>query len=93
MKKINWKVRFRNSHFIIALIAMILLLAEQVARLFGYNLDQTVTEEILVITRTVLAILSLIGVIEDPVTEGFSDSELAMTYEQPKKRGEKYEQE
>jgi phi LC3 family holin len=34
----------------------------------------------------VFAVLTILGVANDPTTEGFGDSELAMTYSEPKKR-------
>ena len=37
---------------------------------------------------TIFTILALLGIVVDPTTEGVSDSNQAMTYEEPKKKGE-----
>ena len=82
---INWKVRFKNKRFVLAFIAALLLLVKQVAMLLGYNLNtELFNTNINGIVDTVFLILGLLGVINDPTTKGFSDSEQALTYEQPK---------
>lgn len=86
MKNINWKVRFKNPHFWLTIIPMLLLLGEQVAFLFGHewNVDN---EAILAALRTLLAILAGIGIIEDFTTEGLGDSNQALKYKEPRKDG------
>ena len=37
--KINWKVRFLNKYFWLALIPAVLLLVQAVAKVFGFELD------------------------------------------------------
>lgn len=82
---INWKVRFKNKRFVIAFIAGLLLLVKQVSVLFGYNLNTEIfSTNINGIVDTVFLILGLFGIVNDPTTKGFGDSEQAMTYEQPK---------
>jgi holin, phage phi LC3 family len=82
---INWKVRLKNKRFVIAFIAALLLLVKQVAMLLGYNLNtEMFNTNINGIVDTVFLILGLFGIVNDPTTKGFGDSEQAMTYEQPK---------
>lgn len=85
LNMINWKVRFKNKRFVLAFIAALLLLIKQVAMLLGYNLNtEMFNTNINGIVDTVFLILGLLGIVNDPTTQGFSDSEQAMTYEQPK---------
>ncbi|MEG0260730.1 MAG: phage holin, partial [Lysinibacillus sp.] len=41
--KINWKVRLKHKPFLVAAFALLLLLVQQVATLFGY--DTTIYNE------------------------------------------------
>ena len=82
---INWKVRFKNKRFVIAFIAASLLLIKQVAMLLGYNLNtEMFNTNINGIVDTVFLLLGLLGIVNDPTTKGFSDSEQALTYKEPK---------
>ena len=87
MSKVNWKIRFKNKAFLSSLIAILLVLANQIAYLFGYDLT-IISEDITDITETILIILGLIGVINDPTTMngllGLSDSEMANRYKLPR---------
>lgn len=82
---INWKVRFKNKRFVITFIAGISLLVKQVSILFGYNLNTELFNiNINNVVDAVFLLLGLLGIVNDPTTQGFSDSEQAMTYEKPK---------
>lgn len=82
---INWKVRFKNKRFVIAFIAGLLLLVKQVSVLFGYNLNtELFNTNINNVVDAVFLLLGLLGIVNDPTTQGFSDSEQAMTYKEPK---------
>lgn len=82
--KINWKVRIRHKQFWIALIVLLLVLANQIAGIF--NVDITIyNEQITAISETVLSILGLLGIIIDPTTAGTSDSSQALDYDVPRK--------
>lgn len=84
--KINWTVRIKNKAFWVSLIPALLLLAQQVASVFGFTLDlTTLQEQALGIVGTVFTLLALFGVVNDPTTAGASDSAQAMTYAEPKK--------
>lgn len=83
--KINWTVRIKNKAFWVALIPALLLLAQQIASVFGFTLDlTTLQEQALGIVGTVFTLLALFGVVNDPTTAGASDSSQAMTYTEPK---------
>ena len=82
---INWKVRFKNKRFIIAFIAGLLLLVKQVSVLFGYNLNtELFSTNINNVVDAVFLLLGLLGIVNDPTTQGFSDSEQALSYKEPK---------
>ena len=87
MKKyrINWGVRIRNKKFWITLIPAISLLFQLIAEAAGYNIESWILEQKLIeIINVIFAVLSILGIIVDPTTKGFSDSEQAMTYKTPK---------
>lgn len=72
--KINWKARFKNKTFLIALFSLVLLLIQQVASVFGY--DTTIyNERLTVLFNTVLSVLVLLGIVVDPSTPEISDKE------------------
>lgn len=82
--KINWKVRLRNKTWVASLLALIVT--------FVYNLlamleiVPAVSEEwVMGIISTVLTLLTALGVLIDPTTQGVSDSERAMLYVEPGK--------
>ena len=83
--KINWKVRLKNKSFWLALIPALLLLIQQVCAMFGLTLDLVaIQEQLLGIIGTVFTLLALFGIANDPTTAGGSDSDQAMTYQEPK---------
>lgn len=83
---INWKVRLGNKNFWLAIIPAILVLAKEVLELFGITYDfGDLGNKLVGIVETVFLILSILGVVNDPTTDGFKDSVRAMTYETPYK--------
>lgn len=83
---INWKVRVANKNFWLTLIPAVLLLIQAVAAPIGLVLDfGELGNQLLAIVNAVFAVLAILGIVNDPTTDGMSDSELAMTYETPKK--------
>lgn len=82
---INWKVRIKNKTFWLALIPAVLLLAQQVAGLFGVALDfGGLKDQLTAIVGTVFTLLAILGIVADPTTAGVGDSEQAMTYTEPR---------
>lgn len=85
--QINLPVRFRNKMFWIALIPAILVLIQCVCAIFGVTLDLTdLQAKLLDAVNAVFVLLTVLGVLNDPTTKGFSDSDKAMTYDEPKER-------
>lgn len=84
---INWKVRIKNKNFWLALIPAILLLIQTVLVPFGYKWDFGVLgQQLTAIINAAFAVMSILGVVNDPTTEGVSDSAQAMSYDSPKKK-------
>lgn len=82
--KINWKVRLKNKAFWISLIPALIVLFQQILRLFGVEFDVgSVQENILAVVNTLFVVLSILGIVVDPTTHGMSDSMRAMRYEKP----------
>ena len=77
--KINWKARFKNKTFVLALVALVVAFVYQVLGLFG--IIPPISEDAIVNTITMFVnILAFIGVVVDPTTDGVNDSDRAMTY-------------
>ena len=86
IKLINWKVRLKNKLFWLAIVPAFFLLAQQVLKLAGIDMDfSQIQEDVLAIINTVFEILVIIGVVTDPTTDGMNDSERALTYTRPYK--------
>ena len=82
---INWKVRIRNKAFWLALIPAVLLLAQSLAAAVGYELQLgDLGDRLLAIVNNLFALLAILGVVNDPTTQGLGDSENALTYQVPK---------
>ena len=80
--KINWKVRIRNKTWLAALLALIVSFVYDL--LAAFEVVPTVSEDWLMgIIQTVLTLLTALGVIVDPTTQGVSDSDRAMLYDDP----------
>lgn len=80
--KINWKVRFQNKVWLSSLIALVLSTIYNILDMF--NITPAITQnQILDIVSQILMILGFLGVVVDPTTQGFNDSNRAMSYEKP----------
>lgn len=83
--QINWKVRIKNKQFWLTLIPALLLLIQVIAAPFGYNWDFGVlNQQLTAIFNALFAVLTILGVVNDPTTAGTSDSAQARTYDKPK---------
>ena len=86
---INWKVRLKNKVFWLSIIPALLILAQAVAAVFGYTLDfKDISAKLIAVVEAVFSVLAILGVVVDPTTEGIEDSKLAMTYDEPKPKGQ-----
>lgn len=89
---INWKVRFKNPAF---WVQVVLAVVTPILAYFGVNWEDMTTwyalgsllvESVKNPVVVVAVIVSLWNAVNDPTTAGFTDSELAMTYTEPKKK-------
>ena len=73
--KINFKVRLQSKPFLVAIIAAVIIVIQSVLNLFNISYDfgpiQTVID-------AVLYLLVIIGIVNDPTTQGLNDDEVAM---------------
>ena len=72
---INWKVRLKNKAFLVSVFASLLLIAQEVSKLVGYEIPLQMTEQAETIFNAILSVLVLSGIVVDPTTEGVQDSE------------------
>lgn len=85
----NWLVRLKNKNFWLTLIPAVLLLMQTVAAVFGFELDfGELGNQLLAVVNAAFAVLVILGVVNDPTTEGMGDSKQALTYTEPKRKGE-----
>lgn len=81
---INWKIRAKNRVFWLALVPAFLLLIQAVAQVFNISLDFTnLNKDLLNVVNALFVVLTILGVVADPTTEGVQDSTRALTYSQP----------
>ena len=80
---INWKLRFKNKTTLLAIASTVILLIQQL----GFKLPDNIAD----VVNTFLTLLVLLGVINDPTTEGLKGSNKVLTYDKPK--GDEHEKE
>lgn len=73
---INWKLRFKNKTTLLAIAGTLILLVQQL----GLKLPDNIGD----VVNTILTLLVLLGVVNDPTTAGIKDSAKALTYDKPK---------
>ena len=84
--KINWIVRIKNKAFWLAIIPAVLLLIQAVAAVVGYQLDfGDISDKLIAVVNAVFVVLSILGIVTDPTTDGIGDSTRALTYTTPNK--------
>lgn len=82
---INWKVRLKNKHFVLTLVPALALLVQAFMAIFGLTIDLTaIVNHIGVFVNALFIVLAIIGIVNDPTTDGLKDSNKAMTYDEPK---------
>ena len=80
--KINWKVRFKNKVWLTSFVSLIVGFVYSMLALFEVFPEVT-QNNIMRVIDNVLTFLGLIGVLVDPTTAGISDSNRAMSYNEP----------
>lgn len=77
--KINWKVRLRNRVWLTTLLATLIAFVFDVLALL--DIAPAITQDsVMQFVTALLTLLSALGVIIDPTTDGAGDSERAMEY-------------
>lgn len=77
--KINWKVRLRNKTWLASILALAVSFVYDLLAML--EVVPPVAEDWLMsLIQTVLTLLTALGVVIDPTTEGVQDSDRAMTY-------------
>lgn len=89
--KINWKVRFKNPLFYVQIFLSVMtpiltylgLTATDITTwaIFGDVLLKAISNPYVLL----LTFVSVYNALTDPTTEGFGDSEIALTYDKPNK--------
>jgi phi LC3 family holin len=88
-KMINWKVRLKNRNWVIAIISQIMIVAQMVLAclnsfgLIDFQLTDAIQNGVLTFVNAVFVLLSMLGIVQDPTTKGYGDSERALTYKDP----------
>ena len=86
---INWKVRLRNKNWVIAFVSQIMIVAQMLIAclnsfgIIDFQLTDAIQNGVLTFVNAVFVLLSLLGIVQDPTTKGYKDSERALTYKDP----------
>ena len=85
---IHWLVRFKNKGFWLSFIPAVLLFVQTAVALFGLNIElEGLAAKLLDVMNALFAVLALLGIVNDPTTEGVGDSVQALGYTEPKRAG------
>ena len=77
--KINWKVRLRNKTWLASVLALMVSFAYDLLAML--DVIPPLSEDwLLSLVQTLLTLLTALGVVIDPTTDGAADSDRAMTY-------------
>ena len=87
--KINWKVRIKSKEFWITVIPTTVACAYFILKALGIEMNFGEGELVSFLLALVEG-FAIVGILNDPTTAGLGDSELALTYEQPKDDHEEY---
>ena len=80
--KINWKVRLRNKLWLAAMIALVVSFVYDLLAMLEV-VPPVAEDKVMGIAELVLALLTGLGVLIDPTTQGANDSDRAMLYDKP----------
>ncbi|MBQ7138958.1 MAG: phage holin [Clostridia bacterium] len=77
--KINWKVRLRNKTWLASVLALMVSFAYDLLAMV--DVVPPLSEDwLLSLVQTLLTLLTALGVVIDPTTDGAADSDRAMRY-------------
>ena len=77
--KINWKVRLRNKTWLASVLALIISFVYDLLAMAEY-VPPLSEDWLMSLLQTLLTLLTALGVVIDPTTDGAADSDRAMTY-------------
>ena len=80
--KINWKLRFQNKVTLLAIITALVALIYQTLGIFHVAISIS-QDAVIQWVGEVINLLVLLGIVVDSTTKGISDSEQAMSYDEP----------
>lgn len=81
--KINWKLRIKNKATFAALIGCMVAFVYQVLGIVGITAPVS-EDQLTQVIGLGINLLTAVGVLVDPTTEGTSDSGQALTYRAPR---------
>ncbi|QYS24417.1 holin [Enterococcus phage VEsP-2] len=72
----DWKARIKNKAFWVALIPAVIVLIQVVGNVFGLDLSNLtgLSQQLLDVVNAVFVVLSILGVVIDPTTNGIKDN-------------------
>ena len=77
--QINWKVRLRNKTWLASMLALVVSFVYDLLAMA--DVVPPLSEDWLMsLIHTILTLLTALGVVIDPTTDGAADSDRAMTY-------------
>ena len=77
--KINWKVRLRNKTWLASALALIVSFLYDLMAMADF-VPPLSEDWLMSLMQTMLTLLTALGVVIDPTTDGAADSDRAMTY-------------
>lgn len=81
---INWKVRFKNKAWLLTMAVTVIAFVYQVLGLLGI-VPAISQDQVTQLVTLVVNMLACLGIIVDPTTAGMTDSQQAMSYNEPRK--------
>ena len=77
--QINWKVRLRNKTWLASALALMISFAYDLLEMLDF-VPPLSQDWLLSLLQTLLTLLTALGVVIDPTTQGAGDSDQAMHY-------------
>ena len=77
--KINWKVRLRNKTWLASVMALAVSFVYDLLAMVEF-VPPLSEDWLMSLFQTILTLLTALGVVIDPTTDGAADSDRAMTY-------------
>lgn len=81
---INWKVRFKNKAWLLTMAVTVIAFVYQVLGLLGI-VPAISQDQVTQLVTLVVNMLVCLGIVIDPTTAGVTDSQQAMSYNEPRK--------